>query len=109
MVFENHCITLVSEFKVQRSGEVTVTGNGWNFCFVFSRDVFCESLHISNNLAVLWTLPSDGMNFLPAMTSLKPFSFLSIEATQWLMQNVDGVNSKEEAVNLGQVRLQGQT
>lgn len=43
------------------------------------------------------------MTFLPELKGLKPSSFLSVEAISWILQNVDGVNSKEQAIQLCQV------
>ena len=44
-----------------------------------------------------------GLPFLPEMKGLKPFSFLSVEAILWIIQHVDGVTSKEQAIQLCQV------
>ena len=44
-----------------------------------------------------------GLSFLPEMKGLKPFSFLSVEAILWIIQHVDGVTSKEQAIQLCQV------
>ena len=44
-----------------------------------------------------------GLSFLPEVKGLKPFSFLSVEAILWITQHVDGVTSKEQAIQLCQV------
>jgi len=46
--------------------------------------------------------PGKGLTFLPELKGLKPSSFLSVEAISWILQNVDGVNSKEQAIQLCQ-------
>lgn len=43
-----------------------------------------------------------GLSFLPEVKGLKPFSFLSVEAILWITQHVDGVTSKEQAIQLCQ-------
>jgi len=43
-----------------------------------------------------------GLSFLPELKGLKPSSFLSVEAISWIVQNVDGVTSKEQAIQLCQ-------
>ncbi|XP_068748692.1 GATOR1 complex protein DEPDC5-like [Montipora capricornis] len=41
-----------------------------------------------------------GLSFLPEIKGLKPFSFLSVEAIAWITQHVDGVVTKEKAIQL---------
>ena len=50
-----------------------------------------------------YLLGRKGLTFLPELKGLKPASFLTVEAISWILQNVDGVNSKEQAIQLCQV------
>ena len=58
-------------------------------------------MNLLEQLLVL--LGRKGLTFLPELKGLKPSSFLSVEAISWISQNVDGVNSKEQAIQLCQV------
>lgn len=58
--------------------------------------------HSLETLAEAMMDTGKGLSFLPEMKGLKPFSFLSVEAILWIIQHVDGVTSKEQAIQLCQ-------
>lgn len=57
------------------------------------------------NFPFAFLIHRKGLSFLPEIKGLKPFSFLSVEAILWIMQHVDGVTSKEQAIQLCQVSV----
>ncbi len=44
-----------------------------------------------------------GLSFLPEQDGLRNGTFISAEAVAWMIKSLDGINTKIDAVQLGQV------